>query len=218
MTELQVPESFRKLPVPMPPMLPEVVGVRGESRFFGLSYEGSKPFWTDGRAGATFSYFAAYQPFVEHLAVALHLFEVDLGSDDGPPTHALLIDRQAGEVYVGDYAEVQRFLQKQHPPRRAPTPEEIEEANRQLAAMEQMSLDEFRELGMFEVLLGPAEQQKDKCWALVEWLDGLITEDLIKAYLAASEAGNYWALHHLLLFQRRVEASKRASNESQSVH
>jgi hypothetical protein len=111
-------DTFTKLPVGMPPMLPEVVGVRGERRFFSLSYEGSNPFWSDGRAGSTFSYYGAYQPFVEHLAVALYLFDVDLGSDDGPPTHALLIDRQAAAVYVGGYDEVQQCLKEQHPPRR----------------------------------------------------------------------------------------------------
>ena len=218
MTELKIPESFRKLPVPVPPMLPEVVGVRGESRFFSLSYEGSKPFWTDGRAGATFSYFAAYQPFVEHLALAIHLFEVDLGSDDGPPTHALLVDRREAQVYVGDYDAVHHFLKEQHPLLQPLTPEEVEEIEEQFAALDKMSVEQMQELGMFEFMLGPAEQQRDKCWALVEWLDALITEDLLKAYLAASEAGNYLALHHLLLFQRRVEASKRVGDESRSVH
>lgn len=211
-------DKFTKLPVGMPPMLPEVIGVRGESRFFSLSYEGSKPFWSDGRAGSTFSYYGAYQPFVEHLAVAIHLLDVDLGSDDGPPTHALLIDRQAAAIYVGDYDEAQQCLKNQHPPRRPPTPAEIAEAEQQLAAMEKLSIDEMRDLGMFEFMLGSTEQQKDKCWALVEWLDDLITEDLINTYVAASEAGQYQALHHLLLFQRRVEASKRTGNESQAVH
>jgi hypothetical protein len=78
-------------------------------------------------------------------------------------------------------------------------------------------VDEMCELGMFEFMLGTTEQQKDKCWALVEWLDDLITEDLIQAYVAASEAGTYQALHHLLLFQQRVEASQR-NHTSQAMH
>jgi hypothetical protein len=213
-----IPDDWRKLPVPMPPMLPEVIGVTGDSRYFSLSYEGSKAFWFDGRTGCTFSYFSAYQPYVEHLTMAIHLFEVDLGSDDGPPTHALLIDRQEAQVYVGDYDEVQRFLRKQHPPQQPLTPDELAEIEERFATLEQMNVEQMQELGMFEFMLGSTEQQKDKCWALVEWLDGLVTEDLLKAYLAASEAGNYEALHHLILFKRRIEASRQPGNDSPLVH
>lgn len=109
---LTIPADFRLLPVPMPAMLPDVVGVNSDRRFFRLNYEGSKPFWSDGRAGATFSYVAAYEPFVDHLAVAINLFDVSLGHDDEPPSHALLIDRANAAVYVGEYGEVSRFLRR----------------------------------------------------------------------------------------------------------
>jgi hypothetical protein len=33
---LTVPADFRLLPAPMPPMLPDVVGVSGDKRFFSL--------------------------------------------------------------------------------------------------------------------------------------------------------------------------------------
>jgi hypothetical protein len=119
--------NFLKIPVAMPPILPEVVGVQGNNPLFSLSYEGSKPFWSDGRAGATFSYYAAYQPFVEYLALAIHLFAVHLGRDDEPPTHALLIDRQEACLYVRAYNQVMQMLAAQHPPKRLPTPEELAE-------------------------------------------------------------------------------------------
>lgn len=89
---MTVPADFRLLPAPMPPMLPGVVGVSSDKRFFRLNYEGSKPFWSDGRAGAPVPYYAAYEPFVDHLAVAISLFDVSLGHDDEPPLHALLVD------------------------------------------------------------------------------------------------------------------------------
>src|SRR5690348_2811297 len=136
MSDLPIPVGFRKLTVPMPPMLPDVVGVTSEHRFFRLNYEGSKAFWSDGRAGATFSYYAAYEPYVRHPAMAIHLHDVSLGHDDEPPTHSLLVDRHENAVYVGDYSDACRFLSAQHPPRRPPTPEEIEEMNRRMTNME----------------------------------------------------------------------------------
>lgn len=217
-SELKELESLRKLPVPMPPMLPEIIGLTSDSRYFSLSYEGAKAWWTDGRAGHTFSYYAAYQPFIEHLAIAIHLFEADLGSDDGPPTHTLLVDRRAAEVYVGDYDEVRRWLKKQHPPHPPLMPAEIEKAGRQRAVMEEANLDDLRELGMFEFMLGATERQKDKCWAMVAWLDDFITEDLLKAYLAASEAGNIEARFHLLQLQRRIAAHQQTGADSPFVH
>lgn len=212
MNAAQVPADFRKLPIPMPPMLPEVVGLRSDHRYFSLSYEGSKPFWSDGRAGGTFSYFAAYESFINHPTVALHLFEADLGSDDGPATHALLIDRQTSTVFIGDYGAVQGFLSKQHPPRRAPTPEEIEEMNRQLAELEQMNLDQLRELGMFEFLLGPQPQQQERCLEMIAWLDGFITEELIRSYIAAAEGGEPLAFYHLRQLQHRLQQLRESNN------
>jgi len=40
--------NLNLLPVPLPPMLPEMVGV-GDSRYFAMFYMGSKATWTDGR-------------------------------------------------------------------------------------------------------------------------------------------------------------------------
>lgn len=75
-----------------------------------------------------------------------------------------------------------------------------------------------RELGMFEFMLGATEQQKDKCWALVEWLNDFITEDLLKAYVAAAETGNQQALYHLIQFQRRAAAHQQGNTDSKLVH
>lgn len=215
---LTAPSDIRLLPTPMPPALPSVVGVSSDNRFFRLNYEGSKPFWSDGRAGATFSYFAAYEPYVEHLAMAIHLFDVSLGHDDEPPTHSLLIDRRESAVYVGSYGEVCRFLQKQHPPRRPPTPEEIEEMKRELAEMGRMSLDQFRDLGGFEFVFGPKPEQHDRCAEMVAWLDRHVTEDLIRSYISAAERGEFQAFYHLNRFKQRVEYSRDVNTSSQLKH
>jgi hypothetical protein len=216
--EMTVPSDFHLLPVPMPPALPGVVGVNSERRFFSLTYEGSKPFWSDGRAGATFSYFAAYEPYIDHLAMAIHLFDVSLGHDDEPPAHSLLIDRQESNVYVGPYGEVCGFLEKQHPPRRQPTPAEIEEMNRELAEMERMSLDQLRDLGAFEFVFGPKPEQQDRCAEMVAWLDRHITEELIQSYVAAAERGQPQAIYHLSRFKQRVDYSRDVNTSSRLKH
>ncbi len=209
-----LPAGFRKLTVPMPPMLPDVVGVTSDHRFFRLNYEGSKPYWSDGRAGSTFSYYAAYDPYVNHLALSIHLLDVSLGHDDEPPTHSLLVDRQEAAVYVGAYNEVRHFLQSQHPPRRPPTPEEIEEMNRYLAEMERLSFDQLRERGMFEFLLGPKPSQQDRCAEMIVWLDEFITDDLIQSYMAAAEAGRVEAYYYLDRYRLMIERSSEINTSS----
>lgn len=149
----------------------------------------------------------AYQPFVEHLALAIHLFAVHLGSDDEPPTHALLIDRQEACLYVGAYNQVMQMLAAQHPPKRLPTPEELAEIEAHFATLEALSFEQMREQGMFEFLLGATEGQKDKCRAMVARLEELITEDLIQAYLNAGKAGHPEAIYHLMRFQQRIDVT-----------
>jgi hypothetical protein len=195
-------------------MLPEVMGVSSDKRFFRLNYEGSKPFWSDGRAGAAFSYFSAYEPYVGHLAMAIHLHDVSLGHDDEFATHSLLVDRQESAVYVGAYKEVCQFLQTQHPPRRDPTPEELEEISRRLAEMEQPSFDQLRDLGMFELILGAKPEQNDRCAEMVAWLDQFITDDLMRAYLAAAEAGRFEAFYQLNRFRQRIERAREVNTSS----
>ena len=70
-----------------------------------------------------------------------------------------------------------------------PTQEEIEEINHYLAEMERPSLDQLRELGMFEFMLGPKPEQQARCSEMVAWLNQFITDDLMRAYLAAAEFG-----------------------------
>jgi hypothetical protein len=203
-TYIEIPTTFRRLPMPMPPMLPIVVGIKGDSRFFYLSYEGTKAFWFDGRASASFSFFAGYEPYINHLAMAIHLLNVHLGSDDKPPLDALLVDRETAAVYVGEYSEVCRFVSSQHAPQQLPTPQEIEEIKKSLSEMVQRSLDDLREYGAFEFILGPKLEQQIRCSEMVTWLDEFIDDDLINSYLTALNAGNLDVIPHLLKFEQRV--------------
>jgi len=91
---------FIELPVAVPPMLPEMVGV-SDSQYFALYYQGSKATWSNGRATATFSYYAVYAPLIEHITLAIHLEPYNLGSDDELPEHAILCDCVHRKMYVG---------------------------------------------------------------------------------------------------------------------
>jgi hypothetical protein len=202
--EINLPESLTLLPVPMPPMLDELINLNVESRFVALFYYGSKATWSDGRSSATFPYFTAYELYVYHMAMAVHLFGRHLGSDDLPPRDALLVDRQVERVYLGSYHEVENFLAEQHPPRELTT-EEVEAAfDEQLRDLTQRGLDEWRELGMFEVFLGPKPEHQERGRQLVQWLDGFVTEELIEQYLAAANQGNIEAMYHLRRWRERA--------------
>lgn len=78
--------------VPLPPMLLTMARVKGDSRFTALYYRGSKATWNDGRIRATFPFYTVWQPYIEHFAITIHLFDAHLGSDDYEPTHALVCD------------------------------------------------------------------------------------------------------------------------------
>lgn len=44
---MDIPHTFQLIDVPLPPMLLAMAGVKGESRFVSLHYQGSKATWTD---------------------------------------------------------------------------------------------------------------------------------------------------------------------------
>lgn len=90
---------FIELPVPMPPMLPGMVGATN-THYFALYYQGSKATWNNGRGMATFSYYACYEPLIEHIALVIHLERYNLGCDDVLPEHAILCDSVRNKMYV----------------------------------------------------------------------------------------------------------------------
>lgn len=102
-------QQFTLLPVPMPPMLPGIIGIV-DTQYFSIFYQGSKATWSNGRAMGTFSYYAVYAPLIEHPALAIHLEEYNLGSDDEPPEHAILCDCAEQKMRVGKCREIDRFF------------------------------------------------------------------------------------------------------------
>jgi hypothetical protein len=201
---------FIELPVPMPPMLPEMVGV-SDTQYFAIYYQGSKGTWSNGRAMATFSYYAVYAPLIEHIALAIHLEPYNLGSDDELPEHAILCDTVRYKMYVGMYKEINYFLSEQYP-KELPTlsEQEFEEA---VKALENMSLEQMQRLGMFEMFGNTNPQARQQTVELFQWLDQQITEELIQQYIQLANRGNWTAMRALDTLKRRISEARKQQQQ-----
>lgn len=202
---LELNSNFDSLTIPLPPMLTQMVGVVGDFRYFAIFYLGSKATWSDGRGLGTFSYYAVYQPLIEHFTLALALSAYHLGSDDDFPSHAIVCDRCEGKMYVGNYVDVENFLDSQHPPLRLLSPEEVEK-EREVMAQELANFDieRFQKLGMFEFVAGHNSQQRQDLIELVQWLDTRVTQDLLLQYIELAKQGNWLAISMLKQLQERI--------------
>ena len=197
---------FIELPVPMPPMLPEMVGVNN-TQYFAVYYQGSKATWSNGRGMGTFSYYAAYAPLIEHIALAIHLEPYNLGSDDVFPEHAILCDCALNKMYVGSYEEIDRFLLQQHSNKLPQlTEQEFEET---LKALEDMSLEQMQKFGIFEMFGNTNPQARLATAELVQWLDQQITEELIQQYIQLANRGNWTAIMALDTLKLRISEAKK---------
>lgn len=104
-------ELFRLSDIPVPPMLSEAVGYRGDNRYIGLWWDqsGDELVLSDGAKTLCGGSHDAYFLFACHSSVVSHLFGYRLGTD-GPANHALLLDRQENIIYSGRLENVQHFL------------------------------------------------------------------------------------------------------------
>lgn len=197
-----IPNSFQPLSVPLPPMLLEMVGVEVDSQFISLYYSGNKATWNDGRSLTTFPFYSVWQPYTEHLAIAIELFDCNLGADDDGATHALVCDRSGKKVYVAPFEEVMRFLDWQHPPTQKITKEQWEDIKAQLEAQTPLSMSQMQELGMFE-MFAPNPEHIQRAIELICWLDQYIDESLMRRYVEAAKAGDARATLRLEMFVKR---------------
>jgi hypothetical protein len=197
--------KFIELPVPMPPMLPKMVGA-SHSQYFALYYQGSKATWSNGRGMGTFSYYAVYAPLIEHIALAIHLEPYNLGSDDAFPEHAILGDCALNKMYVGSYEEIDYFLLQQHSEKLPQlTEQEFEET---LKALEDMSLEQMQKFGIFEMFGNTNPQARRETAELVQWLDQHITEELIQQYIQLANRGNWTAMRVIDALKCRISEAK----------
>ena len=194
--------KFEPIMTPVPPGLRQLFNYSGRARFLAVYYAGGKATWDDGRASATFSYYHAYQPFTAHPVVAMQLFDKRLGSDDAPPSHALIFDFEEMGLYVGAVDDVLRFTyeeaQKLPPPQAPPL-------------LILSTLSEMTRAGMFEIFSRPDPELVKTCREMLAFLDGYITEDVVRFYQAEIGKGNMDAFHVWHMFMQRL---REASQES----
>ncbi len=177
----------------MPPILLEMAGVSVESRYIGMYYQSTNPIWTDGRTLRTFSFYACWNPLIQHPAISFPLRmainldstrqdsddeydEPGLGSDDCSPTHLIVCDRVEQTMAIAAWKSGHQFLKAQHPPRPPATPEEIEaERKAVLALMKTLdwkpTVEEMNQRGMFEMFSQPDAKlihQRDEIIAFLD--------------------------------------------------
>lgn len=105
-------DLFRLSDIPVPPMLSEAVGYRGDNRHIGLWWDqsGDELFLSDGAKTLCGGNHEAYLIFACHPSVVSHLFGHGFGNSERPANHALLLDRQENIIYTGRSENVQHFL------------------------------------------------------------------------------------------------------------
>lgn len=103
---------FRLSDIPVPPMLSEAVGYRGDNRYIGFWWDqsGDELVWSDGAQTLCGGNHEAYLLFVRHPSVISHLFGYRFGNPEGQAKHALLLDRQENIICAGQLENVQHFL------------------------------------------------------------------------------------------------------------
>ena len=202
---------FIELPVPMPPMLPTMIGV-SNTQYFAIYYWGSKATWNNGRGLGTFSYYAAYAPLIEHIALAIQLEPFHFGSDDELPEDAILCDCVQQKMYVGEYQEIDKFLRQQHSqePQHTLSPQELEAA---MQAIENLSVEEMQRMGMFEMFGRTNAQARQETTEMVQWLDSYITEDLIQHYVYLANRGNYTAIRTMDTLKLRIAKAQKQQQQ-----
>jgi hypothetical protein len=188
---------------PLPPMLCDSIGIMSNQRFIKLTYEATKPFWTDGSFGTTFSYYGVFDPFINHPTIAINLLDnsIDLGSDDTFPTHAIILDRKENKIYLGNVETVNQLLAKYQ--------ESISEVNQlTLKQWEETLTNNPQKLGMFEFFGNINQSQQLERANLIHWLDQQITTELIDQLVSASNQGYPKAYFIILQLKQRLQQNR----------
>lgn len=195
--------GLTEIAVKPPANIAGLINYPGAARYVALYYVGTNPTWDDGLASATFSYFGVYSPMIEHPVLAIHLLDADLGSDDGPPTHALVIDREGEKFLVGAIDDALRLVREQF------TDDDRRDAAARYEAIFERpdTLEGLRRLGMFEIFVRPSAGAQQDTAELLHHLDCQITEKLLRSYVELSKGAEairvYGQLHYLRgLFER----------------
>lgn len=112
----EINEQIIILSVPVPPMLEEACGYRGQARYVALYWgAGDEAYVDDGQMSATGEW-EAYRTFVQYRSVAPALHGYDLGSSEEEARHWLILDREQRQITIAEISVAQQVLRAQWDP------------------------------------------------------------------------------------------------------
>lgn len=179
-------EQMLLLPVPLPPQFVRLADYKGEERFLGTYYAATNGMLSDGKLTRSVSYFSVYAPLVNHPAIFFYVKRAgaDLGSDDTEATHALILDLQENRIYLATAPIARRLLDTQLPQYQGELeaegePFDLETFIADLLKTKPQTLEEFHNIGMFEIFGGAARAEANKdAQEMREFLDQYIPADM----------------------------------------
>lgn len=185
-------EKMQLLPTPLPPQFVRLAEYEGGQRFLALWYQATQSCLADGRMMRGISFYRAYAPLADHISVSVYVktLEADLGSDDAPPTHTLVLDTSESKIYIGEFNLAQRLLETQYPSNQQEIKAELKKAEKMMSKMKTAnSLKDFQQYGMFEFFgasLSAADDTTNKLLLeMKDFLDQFVPPEiaeLIKKY------------------------------------
>lgn len=157
----------RALDLPLPPELVEALGYRGQARYVGFHYihDADDLVMDDGECSGTAAT-RGFHLYNSHRAVGSQLDDAGIGLREYPPTHWLILDREANRATIAPVQEARRFLHEQWPPL---TAEQIDALRAQVEAMPEQGWREERIDP--EVFRQVVEEQRGRVGRLMAWLD-----------------------------------------------
>jgi hypothetical protein len=166
----EIPHSFERLPMQLPPRLAELLGYCGRARFVAFYWEqvGDELMFDDGQSEGTAEWFP-FKRLVEHPRVAPLIFRYDFGSSDCEAMHWLIVDRHRSQAYAATVADARTFLGGQHPHRPPLTEEQSRSLEQEISRLAQQLPDEAR----LRAIDAFAQKQRRHVEHLVRFLDRL---------------------------------------------
>jgi hypothetical protein len=196
--------NLTELALTLPPMMVGFLNVQTSARYFSLFYSSPFPRWHDGINQGTASH-TIYVTFINHVTVAIELWNYNLGSEEAEATHHLLCDRQEQKIYVGLAQNVQHFLDAQKQ-----LMAEVEQSEPEISQMQerlQNELDDIEIEAMMrsgEWYLRVAQIRRYELLASQEiskWLNQKVNRNLMTRYMAYARSGEYRAIQQLQKFE-----------------
>lgn len=161
---MKLPANFQPIG-PLPPMLLKMALVSSQKQFVAMYYSYTNPTWSDGSSTRTFSFYGVWQPLIQHpkVAAVLKSHNFNLGYDDLDPTHYLMCDGVAAALrhrvnqimYVAPLEAAWEILHQQKPSQITVTKEEWQKIVEDVKTLPPPSMEEMRQMGMFELFVSP---------------------------------------------------------------